>query len=125
MGQVKTPSRCVPGVQGAERDQGPGLNWGTVGGEQSSAQPPGVPDSGVLPTVRVLPALGCAHICTAISSPLLAKGTAQSGPPGSWASGKGSCFTILGDLCPLLKGSCAQKETLGPHGAATRVAVEG
>ena len=43
MGQVKTLSRCVPQVQGAERDKGPGLNRGTVGGEQSSAQPPPAP----------------------------------------------------------------------------------
>lgn len=54
------------------------------------------------PPVCTLPALSRAHACTAVPSPLMATGAAQSGPPGSRASGKGSCLTTIQGLRPPL-----------------------
>lgn len=88
-GTGKTPSRRVPGVQGAERDQGPGLNWGTVGGERELC----TASSGCLTVGSYPQCVSFQHLAVLTSalpspSPLLAKGTApvwtsrEAGPQG-------------------------------------------
>lgn len=123
----------MPGGQDPERGQCPGLGLEsrkTVVGqkeEQSSPQPRWALGRRVLShglSGCASLALGCVYVSTAVlfppfpPSPPMASGAARSSSPRSWASGRGSCLTTVGDLCLFPEGQLCPG-MVGPHRAAT------